>query len=81
NELASRYQYYFFTPFAASLNEQTDSLKLPPTDSRFRKDIYCLEKGDIDAASQEKHRLEEQQRADAKKREREFEPLWFKKDD
>ncbi|CAF3312155.1 unnamed protein product [Rotaria socialis] len=81
NELVSMYQYYFFTPFATSLNEQTDSLKLPPTDSRFRKDIYYLEKGDIDAASQEKHRLEEQQRADAKKSEREFEPLWFKKDD
>ncbi|CAF1245201.1 unnamed protein product [Rotaria sp. Silwood1] len=81
NELASRHQYYFFTPFAIRLNEQIGSLILPPTDCRYRQDIQYLEKGDIDAASTEKHRLEEQQRADARKRDQDFEALWFIKDD
>ncbi|CAF1075291.1 unnamed protein product [Rotaria sordida] len=81
SELASRYQYYFFTPFAIRLNEQTTSLILPPTDSRYRQDVQYLEKGDTDAASSEKHRLEEQQRADARKHDYDFQPLWFKKDD
>jgi hypothetical protein len=81
NELSLRSQYYFFTPFALCLNEQTSSLVLPLTDCRYRKDIRYLENGEIDAASAEKHRLEEQQRADAKKRDNDFQPLWFKKDD
>jgi len=81
NELALRSQYYFFTLFAMCLNEPISSLVLPLTDSRYRQDIRYLEKGDTDAASAEKHRLEEQQRADARKREGEFQPLWFKKDD
>jgi len=81
NEKASRYQYYFLTPFALCLNEQlTGSFILPLTDCRYREDIRYLEKGEIDAASAEKHRLEEQQRAEAKKRDTDFQPLWFKKD-
>ncbi|CAF3390991.1 unnamed protein product [Rotaria sp. Silwood2] len=81
NELALRHQYYFFTPFTIRLNEQTNSLILPLTDCRYRPDIQYLEKGDIDTASSEKHRLEEQQRADARKRDYDFQPLWFIKDD
>jgi len=64
------------------LNEPiSSSLLLPSTDCRFRQDIRHLENGDLDAAAKEKHRLEEQQRAEARKREGEFQPLWFKKDD
>ncbi|CAF1060968.1 unnamed protein product [Adineta steineri] len=80
-ELALRHQYYFFTPFTMCLNEHILLSHLPPTDCRFRKDIRYLEQGDLETASIEKHRLEEQQRADAKKRENGYEPLWFKKDD
>lgn len=81
NELALRSQYYFFTPFALALNELNDSsMKFPSTDCRYREDIRYLEKGQIDAASGEKHRLEEQQRAEARKREDEHQPLWFEKD-
>ena len=51
-----------------ALNEWTVEDKrnrppLPPTDSRWRPDIRKMEEGDIDAASQEKDRLEEKQRA------------------
>lgn len=85
DELTLRPQYYFFTPFAMSLNEpiipSETSLLLPPTDCRFRQDIRYLENGELDNAANEKHRLEEQQRAEAKKREGEFQPLWFKKND
>jgi hypothetical protein len=81
-EIKLRIQYYFFTPFTMCLNEPiTSSLLLPSTDCRFRQDIRHLENGDLDAAAMEKHRLEEQQRAEARKREGEFQPLWFKKDD
>lgn len=80
SELASRYQYYFFTPFAMCLNEQSSSSGLPPTDARFRQDVHHLEKGELEAASAEKHRLEEKQRAEARDRLDEYRPLWFKKD-
>jgi hypothetical protein len=81
NEKSSRSQYYFFTPFALCLNEQlNESFILPLSDCRFRQDIRHLERGETDAASAEKHRLEEQQRAEAKKRDSEFQPLWFRKD-
>ena len=36
---------------------------LPPTDSRFRPDQRALENGNYETASNEKHRLEEKQRA------------------
>ena len=81
NEISLRSQYYFFTPFAMCLNEENNSLLLPLTDSRYRKDMRYLEQGEIDVASDEKHHLEEQQRSEAKKRENDFQPLWFKKDD
>jgi hypothetical protein len=81
-EIGSRSRYYLFTPFTMCLNEEIDSSSaLPLTDCRYRQDIRYLEKGELDAASAEKHRLEEQQRAEARQREGEFEPLWFKKDD
>jgi len=81
-ELKLRSEYYFFTPFTMCLNEQGDSLLLlPPTDCRFRQDIRYLEEGNLEAASTEKHRLEEQQRAEARNREDEFQPLWFKKNE
>lgn len=80
NELALRAQYYFFTLFACCLNEQITLGNLPSTDSRYRDDIRYLERGEIQASSDEKHRLEEQQRADAKQYEHNYEPLWFKKD-
>jgi len=81
NELQLRSKYYFFTPFSMCLNEQISSTLLPPTDSRFRQDIRYIENGNFDGAAAEKHRLEEQQRAEAREREGEFQPLWFKKDD
>ena len=81
SELASRHQYYFFTPFALCLNDPTSSSVVPLTDARHRQDILYLEKGEMDAASAEKHRLEEKQRAEARERLDEFRPLWFKKDE
>jgi hypothetical protein len=80
-ELRLRSGYYFFTPFTMCLNEPGDLLLLPPTDCRFRRDIRYLEEGNLEAASTEKHRLEEQQRAEARNREIEFQPLWFKKNE
>ena len=66
-----------------SLNEQNHSASfaLPPTDCRFRQDIRYLEEGTLDNASAEKHRLEEQQRAEARNRQDEYQSLWFKKDE
>eukprot|EP00352_Strombidinopsis_acuminata_P000567 CAMPEP_0176339594 /NCGR_PEP_ID=MMETSP0126-20121128/896_1 /TAXON_ID=141414 ORGANISM="Strombidinopsis acuminatum, Strain SPMC142" /NCGR_SAMPLE_ID=MMETSP0126 /ASSEMBLY_ACC=CAM_ASM_000229 /LENGTH=115 /DNA_ID=CAMNT_0017683291 /DNA_START=1587 /DNA_END=1934 /DNA_ORIENTATION=+ len=56
---------YFFTKFALQLNHLTPELKkwLPPTDSRLRPDLCALEKADLEVAANEKHRLEEKQRA------------------
>ena len=76
-------EYYNFTNFTFALNELSEELKkiLPPTDSRFRSDIYRLELGDLDAAADEKNRLEEKQRdarKEMKKHKRTFSPLWFK---
>ncbi|XP_030830790.1 oxysterol-binding protein-related protein 1 isoform X2 [Strongylocentrotus purpuratus] len=78
-------QYYSFTSFAMRLNEIGEGTKqaLPCTDSRLRPDIRLLENGDIDGASSEKHRLEENQRARRKHRNKSKEtwsPLWFKAD-
>ncbi|CAF4255053.1 unnamed protein product [Rotaria magnacalcarata] len=81
-ELAARSQYYYFTPFTMSLNEPILPLStLPPTDCRYRSDVRFLEQSDLDAASSEKHRLEQQQRAEAKNREGDYQPLWFKQND
>ncbi|XP_056610291.1 oxysterol-binding protein-related protein 6 isoform X1 [Triplophysa dalaica] len=56
--------YYGFTRFAIELNELFPELKelLPPTDARFRPDQRHLEEGNVQMASAEKHRIEEQQR-------------------
>lgn len=64
---------YNFTKFTLQLNKITSEMKksLPPTDSRLRTDQRALENGDLTLANQEKHRLEERQRAMRKKREQE----------
>ncbi|CAF3440016.1 unnamed protein product [Rotaria sp. Silwood2] len=80
-ELVSRPQYYYFTSFTMCLNEEIFSTKLPSTDCRYRQDMRFLEKGILDTAAAEKHRLEEKQRAEARNRECEYQPLWFKKND
>ena len=82
-------QYFRMSQFAMQLNEPTTDLDLPPTDTRFRKDISFLEQGDIDEAYKWKVRLEEKQRSDLKIRLKEhglshgdpdpWEPIWFKK--
>ncbi|KAM4580761.1 oxysterol-binding protein-related protein 3 isoform 2-T3 [Odontesthes bonariensis] len=57
-------QYYGFTKFAMELNELDPSLKLllPPTDTRLRVDQTLLEEGNLEAAEEEKQRIEELQR-------------------
>jgi hypothetical protein len=76
-------QMYNMSRFAMGLNElRNDSDKLPPTDSRFRPDIRIMENGDIKGAGDEKHRLEEKQRAARRKRheaKEEWVPRWFKR--
>lgn len=81
DELRDRHKYYFFSPFSLALNESSDDKDLPPTDSRLRMDIRYLEEGKLDEASNEKHRLEEKQRAEARERQTEYQPLWFRKTD
>ncbi|XP_014859818.1 PREDICTED: oxysterol-binding protein-related protein 3 isoform X2 [Poecilia mexicana] len=57
-------QYYGFTKFAIELNELEPSLKqlLPPTDTRLRVDQRLLEEGDLEAAEEQKQRIEQLQR-------------------
>uniref|UniRef100_A0A3Q2E2K6 Oxysterol-binding protein n=1 Tax=Cyprinodon variegatus TaxID=28743 RepID=A0A3Q2E2K6_CYPVA len=57
-------QYYGFTKFAIELNELEPSLKqlLPPTDTRLRVDQRLLEEGNLEAAEEEKQRIEQLQR-------------------
>uniref|UniRef100_A0A665U995 Oxysterol-binding protein n=1 Tax=Echeneis naucrates TaxID=173247 RepID=A0A665U995_ECHNA len=57
-------QYYGFTKFAIELNELDPSLKqlLPPTDTRLRVDQRLLEEGNLEAAEEQKQRIEELQR-------------------
>ncbi|KAJ8004803.1 hypothetical protein DPEC_G00140100 [Dallia pectoralis] len=56
--------YYGFTKFAMELNEPDPSLKplLPPTDTRLRLDQRLLEEGDLEAAEEQKQKIEHQQR-------------------
>lgn len=73
---------YFFTEFAANLNNLTEEMKskLPPSDTRFRPDQRFLEIQNIDMAGKEKHRLEEKQRATRKEREKNklhYKPIYF----
>ncbi|XP_075883734.1 oxysterol-binding protein-related protein 3 isoform X2 [Nelusetta ayraudi] len=57
-------QYYGFTKFAIELNELEPSVKLllPPTDTRLRVDQRLLEEGDLEAAEEQKQRIEQLQR-------------------
>ncbi|KAI1902491.1 hypothetical protein AGOR_G00045310 [Albula goreensis] len=57
-------QYYGFTQFAIQLNELDPSLRplLPPTDTRFRPDQRLLEEGSVEAAEEQKQRIEQLQR-------------------
>ncbi|KAM7420644.1 hypothetical protein PAMA_015058 [Pampus argenteus] len=57
-------QYYGFTKFAIELNELDPSLKLllPPTDTRLRLDQRLLEEGNLEAAEEQKQRIEQLQR-------------------
>ncbi|CAK8690875.1 unnamed protein product [Clavelina lepadiformis] len=76
-------EMYNMTEFAMSLNqEEVKSYDLAPTDCRLRPDIRALENGEIDGASEEKHRLEEKQRTARKlrnKKKKEWTPRWFHK--
>jgi hypothetical protein len=53
---------------------------LPPTDCRRRPDQRFMEEGNYDTAANEKHRLEQKQRAARKIKEENqipYKPLWF----
>lgn len=72
------------TAFAVTLNGVDDKLKpwLAPSDTRLRPDQRAMEDGLYDEASDEKHRVEEKQRAARKERETKnitYEPNWFVK--
>ena len=85
NPLPEKHDWqYFFTQFAMNLNNITKEMEkhLPRSDSRLRPDLRALEKGEWDFAAEEKHRLEEKQRAARKTRAdngTDFEPKYFKK--
>ncbi|KAJ5496343.1 ATP12 ATPase F1F0-assembly protein [Penicillium fimorum] len=73
------------TPFVITLNALPEGLKewLPPTDTRLRPDQRAMEDGEYTLAADEKHRVEEKQRA--KRRDRDtngdiYAPQWFARD-
>jgi Oxysterol-binding protein len=73
-----------FTKFGASTVQCTDDERrvFPSTDSRLRSDRLALERGDSVLASEEKIRVENVQRATAKRLEaagKVHSPKWFKK--
>ena len=73
---------FYYQPYTFDLNYLTEEMKtaLPPTDSRFRPDQRLMEYQDFDKAADEKHRLEQAQRARAKKYKEEGyvpKPLYF----
>ncbi|XP_046973478.1 oxysterol-binding protein-related protein 6-like isoform X5 [Vanessa cardui] len=72
--------YYGFTRFAIELNELEPGLRelLPHTDTRFRPDQRALEEGDVEAAEQFKHQLEQAQR-ERRRDSPEHTPSWFRK--
>uniref|UniRef100_A0A671VEA2 Oxysterol-binding protein n=1 Tax=Sparus aurata TaxID=8175 RepID=A0A671VEA2_SPAAU len=75
-------EMYNFTSYAMTLNELEPGMDrlLAPTDCRLRPDIRAMENGDIDAASVEKERLEEKQRASRRERskdEEDWSNRWF----
>jgi Oxysterol-binding protein len=72
-----------FTKFGVSIVRFTEEerIALPPTDSRLRPDRLALEIGDSVLASEEKNRVEEAQRANAKRVEEAGKvhiPKWFR---
>ncbi|XP_063897422.1 oxysterol-binding protein-related protein 3 isoform X4 [Helicoverpa armigera] len=72
--------YYGFTRFAMELNELEPNMRstLPHTDTRLRPDQRALEEGDVDAAEQLKHQLEQSQR-DRRRDSALHMPAWFRK--
>ncbi|KAJ2938876.1 hypothetical protein O0L34_g17686 [Tuta absoluta] len=72
--------YYGLTRFAMQLNEMEPGLRelLPPTDTRFRPDQRALEEGDVEAAEQYKHSLEQAQR-ERRRDHPSHQPAWFRK--
>lgn len=71
-------QQYYFSLFGVNLNYLPVGLTylLAPTDSRLRPDTRAYENGNLDLASFEKNRLEENQRK-RRKLKGEQTPLWF----
>lgn len=72
------------TSFAITLNALPDQLRswIAPTDTRLRPDQRAMEEGRYSDATDDKHRVEEKQRAARKARElrnEAYEPLWFTK--
>ncbi|KAE8315722.1 Oxysterol-binding protein-domain-containing protein [Aspergillus transmontanensis] len=70
------------TPFVITLNALPEDLKqyLPPTDTRLRPDQRAMEEGEYEIAADEKHRVEEKQRAKRREREtkgEEYQPKFF----
>lgn len=70
------------TQFAITLNDNNAKLIkwVAPTDTRLRPDQRAMEEGQYDKASDEKHRVEEKQRAAKKAREAKgisYKPNWF----
>lgn len=81
---AASKEYYGFTLHGMGLNELPKDLEplLPPSDTRFRQDQRALEEGDVKRATDEKHRLEEKQRAAKRLRDAQgqhWSPRWFSK--
>lgn len=65
NALPELYEEQFhFSHFSLSLNEMYDEMDstLPPTDCRRRKDMKCLENGDLEKAEEWKRIYEQSQR-------------------
>lgn len=76
---------FHLTPFAITLNAPQKHLIpwLAPTDTRLRPDQRAMEDGQYDLAAEEKHRVEEKQRAARRTREEQniqYKPLWFTKE-
>lgn len=70
------------TAFAITLNANWDKLVpwIARTDTRLRPDQRAMEEGRYDDAADDKHRVEEKQRAARRTREQEgveYSPLWF----
>lgn len=72
------------TSFAVTLNGIDENLRkyVAPTDTRLRPDQRAMEDGEYDKAADEKHRVEEKQRAARKERDmakQTYKPQWFVK--